>query len=180
MLKMMNLMEELTLLSFPLQDGYMKNPDYFDSLIDNIDLSYIGGEAISSHSLSKKKFRSSSLYNDFDDFTREFDYEIYNSAILRGAKYSMGNGVVKLDQSEIDFFDKIGDLKAQPRNEYGSKSRKLWCKQQFVASSEKRRVNQDPNNDRFNCYFTNRTNLHWLNEQKLAKFLVQIGKKICK
>nr|CAG8446406.1 11593_t:CDS:2 [Entrophospora candida] len=35
--------EELTSPS-PLQDSYMKDPEYFDSLVDNVDLSYIGRE----------------------------------------------------------------------------------------------------------------------------------------
>ncbi|CAJ0640296.1 10023_t:CDS:2, partial [Entrophospora sp. SA101] len=35
--------EELTS-SSPLQDSYMKDPEYFDSLVDNVDLSNIGRE----------------------------------------------------------------------------------------------------------------------------------------
>ncbi|CAG8526172.1 9368_t:CDS:2 [Paraglomus brasilianum] len=45
------------------------------------------------------------------------------------------------------------------------KFRKLWCEQQLVASQERRRVDQDPNDDRarywaenrFDRYFANRT-----------------------
>ncbi|CAG8792803.1 6901_t:CDS:2, partial [Acaulospora morrowiae] len=50
-------------------------------------------------------------------------------------------------------------------NQNQKKFRKLWCEQQLVASQERRRVDQDPNDDRarmgqkngFNHYSANRT-----------------------
>ncbi|CAG8802689.1 21295_t:CDS:2, partial [Dentiscutata erythropus] len=208
--------------SSPLQDSYMKDPNYFDSLVDNVDLSYIGSEEEPISACIKPTVSVTNSWDSFKiddvDIVKFFESlrdslpkkdsevhpqywgvldltgqhkptrnkfisiwgELVNNFLLNVAWKMVG-----LDQSESDFFDNIEDIKAQQRvpilhahlksylehlklpinegelmihivapafrmsmDRNQEKFRKLWCEQQLVASQERRRVNQDPNNDR--------------------------------
>lgn len=203
----------------------MKDPEYFDKLVDNVDLSYIGGEeepappppksgnsegktwdtfmidgidianCFSSlrKSLPKASPEVHPPYWGVLDLTGQHKptkkmFSTKWNELINDFRLDIGWKMVNLDQSEYDFFDNMEDLKAQqalpilsahltilksyiehlklPINEgelmicfvapafrmsldpNQEKFQKLWSEQQLVASQERRRQEQDPNDER--------------------------------
>ncbi|RHZ61248.1 hypothetical protein Glove_349g31 [Diversispora epigaea] len=203
---------------------YMKDPEYFDNLVNNVDLSYIGREEepISAststipivtswdsfiiddidilkvfgclrNSLPKKSPEVHPQYWGILDLTGQHKptkKRFMNKwdDLVNNFKSDIAWNMVELEQFETNFFDNIEDSEAQKRvpilhahliilksylehlklpinegelmthfvaptfrmsiDQNQKKFRKLWCEQQLVASQERRRVDQDPNDDR--------------------------------
>ncbi|CAG8619332.1 11319_t:CDS:2, partial [Diversispora eburnea] len=207
------------------ESAYMKDPEYFDNLVNNVDLSYIGREeepisaSLTSaipivtswdsfiigdidilkvfgclrNSLPKKSPEVHPQYWGVLDLTGQHKPSKKRfikkwDDLVNNFKSDIAWNMVELEQFETNFFDNIEDSEAQKRvpilhahliilkfylehlklpinegelmihfvapafrmsiDQNQEKFRKLWCEQQLVASQERRRVDQDPNNDR--------------------------------
>ncbi|RHZ61216.1 hypothetical protein Glove_349g12 [Diversispora epigaea] len=205
--------------------SYLKEPEYFDNLVNSVDLSYIGKEeepitASSTSTIPIVTTWDSFIIDDFDILkvfnclrnslpkkspevhpqywgvmdltgqhmpTKQKLIKKWNE-LVNNFKSDIAWSMVELEQFETNFFDNIEDPDAQKRvpilhahlimlksylenlrhpinegelmihfvapafrvsiDQNQKKFRKLWCEQQLVASQERRRVDQDPNDDR--------------------------------
>ncbi|CAB5377098.1 unnamed protein product [Rhizophagus irregularis] len=191
----------------PPQDAegdYVKDPEYFDKLVDDVDLTYIGGEEEPTPPLpksripfpsqipTKNKSRGPPTILGVLDLTgqhkptKKMLWKKWNY-LVDDFRVDVGK-MIGLGQSELDFFDNMEDLEVQqtlpilnahltilksyleylklPLNEgelmirfvapafnmsldpNQEKFRKHWSEQQLIASQERRREGQDPNNER--------------------------------
>ncbi|CAB4374453.1 unnamed protein product [Rhizophagus irregularis] len=181
----------------PPQDAegdYVKDPEYFDKLVDDVDLTYIGAKCFSSlrKSLPKTNHEVHPQYWGILDLTgqhkptKKMLWKKWNY-LVDDFRVDVGWKMIGLDQSELDFFDNMEDLEVQqtlpilnahltilksyleylklPLNEgelmirfvapafnmsldpNQEKFRKHWS-EQLIASQERRREGQVPNNER--------------------------------
>ncbi|RHZ84764.1 hypothetical protein Glove_75g47 [Diversispora epigaea] len=175
---------------------YMKDPEYFDNLVNNVDLSYIGREEepISAststipivtswdsfiiddidilkvfgclhNSLPKKSPEVHPQYWDILDLmgqhkpTKKRFMNKWDD-LVNNFKSDIAWNMVELEQFETNFFDNIEHLKlpinegelmthfVAPTFRMSIDQNQKKCEQQLVASQERHRVDQDPNDDR--------------------------------
>ncbi|CAI2193823.1 9454_t:CDS:2, partial [Funneliformis geosporum] len=111
------------------QDNYTKDPEYFDKLVDNVDLSYIGGEEEPAPPPPKSGNSEGKTWDTF---------MIDGIDLILDGKWSILNNPNMI-------FLIIWRMSLDPNQE---KFQKHWSEQQLVASQERRRQEQDPNDER--------------------------------
>ncbi|RGB39305.1 hypothetical protein C1646_754743 [Rhizophagus diaphanus] len=170
--------------SGPSQD-YYKDPEYFDKLVDDVDLTYIGGEEEPTPPLPKSRIPVEKSWDSFmiDEIdiakcfsslrkslpkttheptilgvldltgqhkpTKKMLWKKWNY-LVDDFRVDVGWKMIGLDQSELDFFDNMEDLEVQQTLPILNAHLTILksSEQQLIASQERRREGQDPNNER--------------------------------
>ncbi|CAI2191425.1 16841_t:CDS:2, partial [Funneliformis geosporum] len=143
------------------QDNYTKDPEYFDKLVDNVDLSYIGGEEEPAPPPPKSGNSEGKTWDTFMidgiDLILDGKWSILNnpnmifliiwSAHLMILKSYIEHLKLPINEGElmICFVAPAFRMSLDPNQE---KFQKHWSEQQLVASQERRRQEQDPNDER--------------------------------
>ncbi|CAJ0747837.1 10513_t:CDS:2, partial [Entrophospora sp. SA101] len=127
--------EELTS-SSPLQDSYMKDPEYFDSLVDNVDLSNIGRE----EEPMPARLRPSTISD-----SKAQQKVLILHAHLTILKEYLRNIKLPINEGEL-MIHIVAPAFRMSIDQNQEKFRKLWYFFK-VANQERRRVDQDHNDD---------------------------------
>ncbi|CAJ0923858.1 18196_t:CDS:2, partial [Entrophospora sp. SA101] len=122
--------------SSPLQDSYMKDPEYFDSLVDNVDLSNIGRE----EEPMPARLRPSTISD-----SKAQQKVLILHAHLTILKEYLRNIKLPINEGEL-MIHIVAPAFRMSIDQNQEKFRKLWYFFK-VANQERRRVDQDHNDD---------------------------------